>query len=302
MSNTSFKKPIVILTSTLNKCVKLRKELQNESFTVLILSEVKKIDIDTFTNINNIKLRKIVKRNQSGYISEYLKVMDEISSWNTKNTCWWATMLATKHRYLSPLSNRLPKVLQAIEALESSTNLVIVSNDLFVTRCIKNIALNKGYDIKTHKINYCLFKTRYIILFWAEYFKHLIYNLLKVIKYSILFNNKSKLLTSDYTYLIKSFYYPNNNANANIDPIFNDLGKYIGSTSEDNILTLLDIVGSYTTKDKQKIYSTENVHIVDKYLLPSDYISAVYTSIKEFIYSPFSVRDKVFFLGMILHR
>jgi hypothetical protein len=299
MLETEREKPKMILAPNLKVCQKYLKDSHDVSFSIVLLSDELPSEIENFLRSNkNLTIFPQVKFNESEYIRETLNVTDILSSWNHEKLCWWSTMLSTKHRFLSPLALRLPKLAQAITAIQSSQSLIVITKDFLLTEGIADIALNKGFYVQTEQISHAYVKTIKIIRFWKIYWKHVIYNLIKIIKSKLLFNQKHNLFkSSKCSNLIKSFSYISsfNSSHQFTDPFFGKLRLFLNSGIIENVVTIVDLAESPLYIKKKIKNNQENIIPVDNYYFYEDFIKAIISSFKQLFFSQFVVKERVFF-------
>ena len=283
MLETEREKPKMILAPNLKVCQKYLKDLGDVSFSIVLLSDELPSEIENFLGSNkNSTICPQEKFNESEYIRENLKVTDILSSWNHEKLCWWSTMLSTKHRFLSPLAFRLPKLAQAITAMQNSQSLIVITKDFLLTEGIADIALEKGFYVQTEQISHRYVKTIKRIRFWKIYWKHVIYNFIKIMKSRVFFKRKQNLFNlSKFNYLIKSFSYQSsfNESGLFTDPFFDKLRFFLNSGKTEKVVTIVDCAESSIYNNKKKLFNNQlNLLPVEYFLFYIDLIKAVASS------------------------
>jgi hypothetical protein len=228
----------------------------------------------------------LVDDDRESVLIDYLDAIGRLSKENKGNEAWWATMIASKSRFYSPLPGLLNDFVLSLRAIErclkEDTDLCILGTSWPVILAIKNHAQMKSFNIQVHaypgsRLWNQIYGTARV---WGSLIVGIVRAVVNVMKAHAAFGKNSDRIRKDQpVYLIKSFVYENafQNNSSYRDPFFGDLASFLQGRLGD---TMQIVTLSQGFNDRSQCYQkmknvTDQIVVpFENYLRLSDILSA----------------------------
>ena len=191
----------------------------------------------------------VSKEQREAFLRGYLEIMDLLAGQNGDDLQWWATDIASKNRFMSPLPELLSafaRCLGAVENMKAQEQLMVLVRPPWPVVCaLENSAKTSGWKFRVLSWPWSRFLARWKgkTKVFAAVFKECLGSILQIWEARRYFGRFVwKRDPERPVYLIKSFVYPGAFTGDNHfqDPFFGCLSEFLSRTLNDkiNVLTV----------------------------------------------------------------
>ena len=228
----------------------------------------------------------LVDNDRESILIDYLDAIGRLSKENKDNVAWWATIIASKSRFYSPVPKLLNDFVLSLRAIkgcvEKDTDLCILGTSWPVIVAIKNHAQTKSFNVRVHAYPAGRLWSRVYgkARMWASLMVGIARAVVNVMKAHTAFGKNAEHIRKDKpVYLIKSFVYKNafQNSGSYRDPFFGDLASFLKDRLGDDI-QIVTLSQGFNDRSQcyQKMKNVTDQIVVpfENYLRLSDILSA----------------------------
>lgn len=200
----------------------------------------------------------ISKELRDEFLRDYLNIMDILAVQNGHDLQWWATDLASKNRFTSPLPGLLNTFACCLEAIEDMSGqerlLVLVKPPWPVVCALQDSARRFGWDFRVLAWPWSRPLTRWNgkARTWVGIFKDCLASVLRIRKSRLKFGRSLwQRIGEKPVYLIKSFAYLRSFAEDNHyqDPFLGEISEFLSKSLGDKI-DILTVAVSFGKRDE----------------------------------------------------
>ena len=256
-----------------------------------------------------LQVRPLTREQQDTILRDYVEALGQIGQLNGQDMRWWATNIASKNRFTSPmpqLINALVRCLDAVEeAAESEQLLVLLGPPWPVVKALEKSARRLGWNLRVISWPWSRLVARLSgeARTWGSLIKGLAAYIFRIFEAKRYFRGViSRKGDKRPVYLIKSFVYPNAFSDDGLykDPFFGELPKFLSRRLGDKANILTVTIGSEKrTECYRRMRNVKNGHVVplEVYLHWWDAVKGFVEIAWGRITKTFRVPEKVPFLG-----
>ncbi len=251
----------------------------------------------------------ISKEGRDKFLRDYIDIMDVLADQNGHELQWWATDLASKNRFTSPLFGLLDALVRCHDAIDKVSGqgqlLVLVHPPWPVVLSLENSAKICEWDLKIISSPFSKFLARYRgkVKTWMSVvmgFFSSLFRIWEVRRYFGPMHRKKE--KNKPIYLIKSFVYPGSFSKDGLfhDSFFGKLSEFLERSIGDKVDIFTVAVGAENrNKCYQRMKSLKGQQIVplEAFLRYSDVFKALLHIWWRCITKPFRTVNKLSFLG-----
>jgi len=264
--------------------------------------------------LTNKGLRKlngipVTKEMQERFLREYLLVVDALSGINGHLLDWWATDLASKNRFSSPLVWLLGVFFECASVISdpaTKNDPIVIVKPPWPVVCALKKAIGNGeisFQLRGLGLSRRISLWKGKIQTWARIGKGVLTAFLRIWQLGKLFDQaKANTSGNKPLYVIKSFAYSGsfNKDGSFEDPFFGRLSEFLENRSNYRF-DVLTITGTFQDRKecwKAMTRSTDKyIAPIEAYLTYGDVINALSKLVKGRLTQPFRVPEKVSFMG-----
>lgn len=210
---------------------------------------------------------------QEQVLNDYLRVIDLLARENRHNKHWWATDIASKNRFVSPLVDLLAcfvNCLQALETEKGKTMLVVVAPPWPVTAFLEHYARvhDLQFNVLAHPWSRRLARLKGFFSAWYKLFKGIASSVVIWLDCRRHYGSHKRLGVAAHTpvYLIKSFCYAGSFLGSGNyqDPFWGGLADYLDTKLAPtvNVMTTVVCQGPGRTACLRHMRSMESMKTV----------------------------------------
>ena len=230
-----------------------RTSLENAHYLVLCNSFQGMKGLLKRYGLRPLRLRKLTKEQQDAILHDYVEALGLMAEVNGQDMQWWATNIASKNRFLSPmppLLNALVRCLDAIEKVAEDRRLLVFLGPPWpVVEAIEKSAGRLDWDLQVVSWPWSRFTARLLgqAKTWMGLVRELAVSIARILEVKLHFGGMPPQ-TGDRrpVYLIKSFVYPNAFSDNSLykDPFFGKLRQFLSRRLGDGVDILTVTIGS----------------------------------------------------------
>ena len=194
--------------------------------------------------IDAVQLPNLSEIEKESILTDYVSAMGNLAELNAKSGIWWATFIASKNRFASPMPEALNSFIFCLKALKQcerdGLDLYILGITWPVIVAIEDHAKTISLRVTVHAGQGSKFfsRVRGKVQTWFYLLEDLITLFIKVLKASFYFGGiGNKIIKDKPVYIIKSFIYPSSFSDDNSfsDPFFGNLVSYLKSKQGEDL-------------------------------------------------------------------
>jgi hypothetical protein len=196
-----------------------------------------------------VQLRPLNRDKQDVILRDYVRALGQMGELNGHDMRWWATDLASKNRFRSPMPRLLDSLIRSLDAIGEMADgrqlLVLVGPPWPVVKVLEKSARRLDWDLQVISWPWSRFVVRLLgqTGTWMSLVKELAVSIFRILEAKHYFGRISaKTEEKRPVYLIKSFVYPNafSDNGRYRDPFFGDLAEFLSRRLGDvaDILTV----------------------------------------------------------------
>ncbi|MBU2511639.1 hypothetical protein KJ966_09870 [bacterium] len=260
-------------------------------------------------NIQELHNHVFPEKKKAEVLSDYIKIIDSLSVSNGSDPLWWATDIASKNRFMSPVLKILTEYVKYAEVIQLNNKiedfLFVIYPSWQLSGILKKSAIEENWKFKTLAWPFSSYVSQLLSFIKAIFI--LIRSVISATfristarRYFGSFKNKGS--NSKPIFLIKSFVYPHSflkDGNYN-DPFFGKLTEKVSKHLGGKLDVITVALGFSDFKEcYRKLKAVKNLNIVpfEAWLDYRDVIKAFLLLIQKGIRNPFRVKEEVSFLG-----
>jgi hypothetical protein len=251
----------IVQSQYLLKLFRQRKEgasLRNGYY--LLFSKALGKAADQLKNFNLFPLpnRSLSRDQQEAVLNDYIEVIGKMAQWNGHDLHWWATHIASKNRFASPMPALLDVLIRSLNAIEEIAEngrpLVILGAPWPVVRTLEHTADRLGWNLHIIAWPWSRLLKRFLgqARAWGSLTKELLTSIFQILEVRRYFEQiKLKAQQKRPVYLIKSFVYPNAFSENDLyrDPFFGNLPLFL-SQHLDKIADILTVTVGFEKRSE----------------------------------------------------
>jgi hypothetical protein len=299
---------LIVQSKFLLKLFRQRKEgasLRNGYY--LLFSKALGGAADQLRNLNFSALpnRALSRDLQEAVLNDYIEVIGKMAQWNGHDLHWWATHIASKNRFASPLPALLDVLIRCLNAIEEITEngrpLIILGAPWPVVRALEHSANRLNWSLHIISWPWSRLLKRFLgqAKAWGSLTKELLTSIFQILEVRRYFGQiKQKAQEKKPVYLIKSFVYPNAFSEKDLyrDPFFGNLPLFL-SQHLDKISDILTVTVGFEKRSDcyKRMRELKDKHVVPLLILLHwwDAMMGFVQILRCRIYNTFRVAEKV---------
>jgi len=255
------------------------------------------------------QFRPLTIEQQDAILRDYVEALGRMGELNGQDIRWWATDIASKNRFTSPIPQLLHVLVRCLNAIKEMADdgqlLVLIDPPWPVVKALEKSAVRLNWDLRVISWPWSRFvvRLRGQAKTWISLVRELAVSIFRIFEAKRHFGRiSSKMEDKRPVYLIKSFVYPNAFFDAGLykDPFFGGLPQFLSRNLGEaaNILTV--VIGFEKRSDcYQKMRGVRDGRVVplEVYLHWHDAMKGFIEIVWACLRKTFRVPDKVPFLG-----
>jgi surface carbohydrate biosynthesis protein (TIGR04326 family) len=268
-------------------------------------------EFDGFLQSHGFNLFKVnppAREKQDAMLRDYLEAMGRMGEINGQDPQWWATNIASKNRFTSPLPQLLDALVRCTEAIEETAEnnqmLVIVLPPWPVVKTLKRTAKKQAWDLEiiSWPGSKLLARLRGRGKAWMNLLKEIVLSVGRILEVRRHFGRVSpKSAGNRPVYLIRSFVYANafSENGSYKDPFFGQLSEFLSQSLGDATDILTVVFGSEKRTDcyrQMKALKDRTVVPLESFLNYRDVLKGFLVIVWGRIAKNFRIPDEVPFL------
>jgi hypothetical protein len=183
-----------------------------------------------------VQLPPLSEGDRASILADYVNAMGSLAEENAGNGTWWATFIASKNRFASPMPEVLNSLVSCLRALKQceldGVDFCALGVSWPVIAAIEGYARSKSISVQIYAGYGSRFfsKVRGKARIWVSLVKEIAFLFVDIFKANVAFwGVNSNLIKKKPVYLIKSFVHPSYiSGNSSFsDPFFGDLASYL---------------------------------------------------------------------------
>lgn len=252
-----------------------------------------------------VQLPPLSEGDRKSILDDYVSAMGKLAEQNTQNGVWWATLIASKNRFASPMPELLNSFVSCLRALKrcelDKVDFCALGVSWPVIAAIEDYARSKSISVQICAGYGSRFfsRVRGKLQIWVFLLMEIVFLYVKIFKTRASFGAVGdKIIKDKPVYIIKSFAYQSSFSKADSfsDPFFGDLASYLEAKlgGDLQVVTLSQgFADKFLTYQKMRNLKGQTVLPVESFLRLRDVLLAAMHLFSHYLLASIKVPDKV---------